>query len=693
MSGNAIRDTFFEECEELLEALVEGLAQMEERPGEVEVVNAVFRAVHSIKGGAGAFGLDRLVGFTHTLETVMDRLREGAARSDETLMALLHRAGDQLSDLVAAARDGSDLEAGTETALLAELEAYTGGAETEEEAEAAFSFEPLALEVAQPFAELPGAPERRLYSIRFTPTRALYDNGHEPLLIFDALAELGSLRVEADLSGLPDFDRFDPSDAVLGWRLWLTSRESETVLHEVFEFVEGLCTLDIAVAEAPPEDAGAEDPAPSPPADPAPEPEHPATAAAAPREPRGPKPTLRVDLDRVDRLINTVGELIINQAMIAQRIEELDLPTVAHLTNELEAYKLLARDIQEGVMAIRAQPVKPLFQRMSRIVREATDATGKKAKLVCVGDSTEVDKTVIERLADPLTHMIRNAIDHGLEAPQERIAAGKPETGMIRLTAAHRSGSVCLEISDDGAGLDRARIRAKAVEKKLIAPGADLTDPEIDSLLFLPGFSTAGQISSLSGRGVGMDVVKNAVQALGGRVSIHSTPGQGTSFTIILPLTLAVMDGFVISVARETMVIPIASILETIRPNPRDIHAVGTDSTVVDVRGAYVPVVDVADSLDLPEPAPRGPGILLLVNTEMQGLTALRVSAIHDQRQVVIKSLESNYAAIPGVSAATILGDGKIALILDPEEVIRLAHGGAPEAGPPPPIRLELRHA
>lgn len=709
MSGNSIRDTFFEECEELLEALVEGLSQMEETPEDKEVVNAVFRAVHSIKGGAGAFALDRLVAFAHSFETVMDMVRDRKLTVDEKLMALFHRSGDQLSDLVSSARDETELDPSAETRLIKELEGYLGESGSEED----FSFDALTLDFDGPTIDIPAGanttPGTRLFTIRFKPDRALYENGHEPLLIFDALAELGDLRVEADVSAIPEFNSFDPTDSVLSWSLWLYTTESETTLHEILEFVEGLCELEISVGEAPPPaevpspvaesaPALASDPAPAPGTDAQATEVKPvapgATSApeASPKESRGPKPTLRVDLDRVDRLINTVGELIINQAMISQRIEELDLPTVAHLTNELEAYKLLARDIQEGVMAIRAQPVKPLFQRMSRIVREASDATGKKAKLVTVGDSTEVDKTVIERLADPLTHMIRNAVDHGLERPEAREAAGKDAVGTIRLSAAHRSGSVFIEISDDGAGLNRERILAKAIEKKLVAPEAELSDPEIDNLLFLPGFSTAGQVSNLSGRGVGMDVVKNAVQALGGRVSINSTPGKGTTFSIILPLTLAVMDGFVISVAKETMVIPIASILETIRPNPRDIHIVGTDSEVVSVRGSYVPIVDVADSLGLEGAVRKGTGILLLVSTEIQGLTALRVTAIHDQRQVVIKSLESNYAAIPGVSAATILGDGKIALILDPEELIKLGHNAAPDLFAQH-TRMELRHA
>ncbi|MBN9887826.1 chemotaxis protein CheA [Salipiger abyssi] len=712
MSNSSIRDTFFEECEELLEALVEGLSAMEENAEDMDVVNAVFRAVHSIKGGAGAFALDRLVNFAHTFETVMDKVRSHELSVDESLMRLFHRSGDQLADLVEAARDEREPNAESEAAILKELDTYLGDADKSDD----FAFDavtldfdagPVPIDLSEP------EPVMRHFDIRFQPTPALYSNGHEPLLLFDALAELGTLSVQANLDRLPEFDAFDPNDAVIDWRLSLETSEDETVLHEVFEFVDALCTLDISVreegdepptsavlpeppAQEPETDAEPASPSLVPPPSSEPKPAAQQSAAqqsAAREEPRGPRPTLRVDLERVDRLINTVGELIINQAMISQRIEELELPAVAHLTNELEAYKLLARDIQEGVMAIRAQPVKPLFQRMSRIVREASEATGKKAKLVTVGDSTEVDKTVIERLADPLTHMVRNAVDHGLESPQKRREAGKDPTGSIRLSASHRSGSVFIEIADDGAGLNRARILEKAIEKGLVAPDAELSEQEVDNLLFLPGFSTAAEVSSLSGRGVGMDVVKNAVSALGGRVSISSVPGSGTTFTIVLPLTLAVMDGFVISIADQTMVIPIASIIETIRPNSKDLHCIGTNGQVISVRGAYVPIVDVARNLGLTrERAPIGTGVLLLVSTEGQGLTALRVGGIHDQRQVVIKSLESNYGAIPGVSAATILGDGKIALILDPDELVKL-NPGAPFLPPAPSPRMELRHA
>lgn len=379
---------------------------------------------------------------------------------------------------------------------------------------------------------------------------------------------------------------------------------------------------------------------------------------------------MRVDLERVDRLINAVGELIINQSVIAQRIEGAAFSTADEVLIDLEDYKLLAREIQEGVMAIRAQPVKPLFQRMSRIAREASEATGKNVQLVTEGDETEVDKTVVERIADPLTHMIRNAIDHGIETPEAREQAGKPETGIIKLSAQHRSGSVLIEISDDGAGLNRSRIREKAIENGIILPDAELSESEIDNLLFAPGFSTAAEVTNLSGRGVGMDVVKTAISALGGRISISSTEGRGSVFSISLPLTLAVMDGMIIMVGEQTMVVPISSILETIRPTAADVSRIGVNGPLLSIRGTYVPVIDLAESLGQPKrELDLTEKVLLVVHTEHLNQCALAVDAIWDQRQVVIKSLEGNYGNIPGVSAATILGDGKIALILDPDAI------------------------
>lgn len=426
------------------------------------------------------------------------------------------------------------------------------------------------------------------------------------------------------------------------------------------------------VEETPP--APFEQPAPAP--TPEVKPDASGSKPAAPKaensktEQRGPNPTLRVDLERVDRLINAVGELIINHSMLAQQIANLDVADVRDVETELEGFKNLARDIQEGVMSIRAQPVKPLFQRMARIVREASSATGKSCKLVTEGENTEVDKTVIERLADPLTHILRNAVDHGIEKPEDREGTNKDRVGEIRLTASHRSGSVCIEVKDDGAGVNRPRVKQIAIEKGLIPENAELTDSEIDNLLFAPGFSTAKEVSNLSGRGVGMDVVKNAVTGLGGRINISSSPGKGSTFTIILPLTLAVMDGMVVSVADQTMVVPITSIVETMRGNDDMINNLGADGTLLSIRGSFVPICDVAGALGLEKKDDQPPGVYLLVETETGQRSALAVDDIHDQRQVVIKSLDGVCGEIAGVAAATILGDGKIAMILDPESIL-----------------------
>ena len=344
------------------------------------------------------------------------------------------------------------------------------------------------------------------------------------------------------------------------------------------------------------------------------------------------------------------------------------------IMSALDELRQLSRDIQESVMAIRAQPVKPLFERMYRIVREAGEASGKTVRLETEGEMTEVDKTVVERLADPLTHMVRNAVDHGLESPEDRVKNGKSEQGRIVLSAGHRSGRVLISISDDGAGINRERVLSIAQEKGLVPEDADLSESEIDNLLFLPGFSTAKEVSNLSGRGVGMDVVKSAIQALGGRIVITSTPGKGSTFSISLPLTLAVLDGMVVDVAGQQMVVPITTIIETLRPTRDTLMELGPDSRVVSVRGTYVPILDVANILGFRPPVEvPTEKVALLVETEDEQRAAFLVDNIHDQRQVVIKSLHENYGEIPGVAAATVFGDGRVALILDPGTLIETA--------------------
>jgi two-component system, chemotaxis family, sensor kinase CheA len=362
--------------------------------------------------------------------------------------------------------------------------------------------------------------------------------------------------------------------------------------------------------------------------------------------------------------------------MLSQSVIENDATGTSAVNMGLDELQQLTREIQDSVMAIRAQPVKPVFQRMSRIVREVADMVGKSIRLVTEGENTEVDKTVIDKLAEPLTHMIRNAVDHGIETPEKRAAAGKNPEGTVKLTAKHRSGRIVIELVDDGAGINRERVRQKAIDNDLIAADSNLTDEEIDNLIFAPGFSTADKISDISGRGVGMDVVKRSIQALGGRISITSRPGHGSTFTMSLPLTLAVLDGMVVTVAGQTLVVPLTAIVETLQPEARNIHSFGANQRLISIRDSFCPLVDVGRILNF-----RGTqanpveGVALLVESEGGGQRALMVDAIQGQRQVVIKSLEANYTHVPGIAAATILGDGRVALILDVDAVVAASRG------------------
>ncbi|MFT4251895.1 MAG: chemotaxis protein CheA, partial [Caulobacter sp.] len=425
----------------------------------------------------------------------------------------------------------------------------------------------------------------------------------------------------------------------------------------------------------------------------APPPAAPAAPAAKSQQIDVPGPgqsVIRVDPERIDRLIDLVGELVINQAMLAQRVGEYGIAPSSNLAMGLDELEQLTREIQDSVMAIRAQPVKSVFQRMPRLVREVASMTGKQARLVMDGENTEVDKTVIERLSDPITHMLRNAIDHGLESPEERKAAGKNPEGVVRLAALHRSGRIVIEVSDDGKGINRERVHSIAIKKGLISPELQLTDEEIDNLIFLPGFSTADKISDVSGRGVGMDVVKRSVQALGGRISITSRPGHGSTFTLSLPLTLAVLDGMVVDVAGETLVVPLAAIVESLRPKPEEVRPLGPVGSVLAVRDSFVPLIDVGLTLGYREASPPPTeGVVLLVEGEDGSRAALVADAIHGQRQVVIKSLEQNYQQVDGVAAATILGDGRVALILDVDAVISLRRREPPRPVEPTLIAAE----
>jgi two-component system chemotaxis sensor kinase CheA len=699
----AIKETFFQECEEQLAELESGLLAMEGGDTDPETINAVFRAVHSIKGGAGAFSLDALIRFAHIFETALDEMRSGRLAPSPEVLKVMLRAADVLADLVRAARDDDPAEHPLAAGLAEELKALGpagGEAQDEDDGFGDFEFKPVAFEEQGPPAPL------AQWLVKFKPRADLYAKANEAGLILRELSRLGEAEIRLDASGIPPLEGLDPEAAYAAWEIDLPGDVPEMVIREVFEFVEGDCELEIerqgeAAAPAPGDfDIAAilaqaqVDAAPIVVADEPPPPETPpvpfvpapaanevaAPAAVADASARKPEAgaTIRVDLDRVDRLIDLVGELVINQAMLAQRVLEAGLARASDVAMGLDELEQLTREIQDSVMAIRAQPVKSVFQRMPRLVREVAAMTGKPVRLVTEGEGTEVDKTVIERLADPLTHMIRNAIDHGLESPEKRAAAGKAAEGVVRLTAAHRSGRIVIEVADDGGGINRERVKGIAVEKGLIAPDAALSDEEIDNLIFLPGFSTAAEVSDISGRGVGMDVVRRSIQALGGRIGITSRPGQGSTFTMSLPLTLAVLDGMVLSAAGQTLVAPITAIVETLQPKAAEVHSLGGSARVISNRGAYVPLIDVGVALGYRrEPLPAADGVALLIEGEGGARAALFVDAIQGQRQVVMKSLEANYQRVPGVAAATILGDGRVALILDIDSIVAGARGAS----------------
>ncbi len=718
-----IRASFFVECEELLEAMQDGLQTLYDGETDAETIAVVFRAVHSIKGGAGAFGLTDLVAFAHTFETALDGVRSGTIAIDNDVLKVFFQGGDVLADHVRAARDDVPLEPAAFAEVLAAIRTLSGeeeGDEVEEE----LDFQPMGLAIDLPDLGDFGGDEPDAvapWRIGFKPAARLYETGNEPLFLFRALRDLGEFTATCDTSAIPTLDTFEPAESYISWAAELTGEQSEEAVREIFDFVDGLCELTIERDEAampafdlPPltEIAGDEEPeafaaAPEmddtvPEATPVDEAPFVEAAAdpkadvvpmkAAPKASEGkqavaPKATVRVDLDRIDRLVNLVGELVINQAMLSQSVIEAGVPPNSPVAAGLDEFLQLTRDIQESVMMIRAQPVKSLFQRMSRIVRESAAAVHKDIRLKTEGEATEIDKTVIELLAEPLMHMIRNSVDHGIETADKRVAAGKPAEGTVVLTASHRSGRVVIEISDDGAGINRERVRSKAIEKGIIAEDQQLTDGEIDMLIFAPGFSTAAEVSNLSGRGVGMDVVKTSIASLGGRITITNTPGEGAIFSISLPLTLAVLDGMVVKVEDETLVVPLTAIVETLTLTREDIRALGPRTQVVKVRDTFVPLLDLGTELGYRDPRADYTGsIVLLITHEDGARTALVVDAIEDQRQVVIKGLHDSYGHVPGVAAATILGDGQIALILDPVDLVQNATGRSRPTAEPLPL-------
>ena len=699
MSPEEIQGIFFAECDESLQAAETGLAACRAATHDNETINAIFRAVHSIKGGAGAFGFEALQGFTHIFETLLSDVRDETVPLSEALIDLMLRALDVLSDHVSAARGDGDAPA--DAALLAELTAAQArnagaagadtGAEIAAPVAAASAASPTP-ETTDPFdldSLLDGladelAPEWQVHVRLHSGAMA---NGSEPILLLRELARLGGRCVAADCSHVPPLDLINGRMGYLGWTFAMPAGVSAEDVCEVFDFIGEDCTIALgegAVMPAPRLEAPVPVPViaptrPSAAAAPvaAVAPEQVAAAGSVPAAPVA-GPSIRIDLVKLDRLIDTVGELVIAQAMLAQRLTNENVTGI----EELGMLETLTRDIQESAMSIRAQPIGSVFSRVPRILRELAATTGKHVRLEVSGESTELDKTVIEKLGEPLTHLIRNAVDHGIESAEERIAAGKSAEGTVNLSAEHRSGRIHIRIADDGKGIDQARVLAKAIEKGIVAPDAQLSREEIDMLIFAPGFSTAETVSNISGRGVGMDVVRQSVKELGGRISIESEPGKGTAFVLTLPLTLAISEGMIINVGDQALVVPLASVVESLRPQAGEVKGLGHGQAMLNVRGRFIPVVPLHGFFGAGrQPKSAADGVLIVIETEAAGKAALLVDGISDQRQFVIKSLETHYRSMEGVAGATILGDGQVALILDVDGLV--ANAVAAGAGIP----------
>lgn len=745
-----ILQIFFQECDEQLQELERGLSALSDGESEHETVNAVFRAVHSIKGGAASFGLDNLVRFAHVFENSLDGLRSGRFAPTHDVVKVFLKAMDVLSDLVNEARGGATVdparvaESHAELADISSTGSPQGAAQagtTEDVIPADFSPVPMDFEpVPADFEPVPfdfdfggeaEAPVATSLIVTFRPHDALYERGDDARNLLIGLADLarecdGEIQTICDRSALPPLADLLPDKSYLSWHVVLPAGVSEDSASAIFDWVSEDCDFSIAregteavvpqepateqpepaegAAVIPPEEDHEARPAAPAPSVPHPVPTHspsptlaaPVLAAPAPAAPdphagtqsaagaaqasaRKPEQaSIRVDLHRIDDLMDLVGELVIAQAAIESLSRRTDAAGQHELVQSISSMQSLTRDIQDAVMAVRAQPVRAVFQRMQRVVREASSMTHKDIVLTLEGEDTEVDRTLVEKLTDPLTHMLRNAVDHGIESPEARIAAGKPAEGQIVLSAEHRSGRILITIKDDGAGINRQRVFETAVKRGVIPADAVLSDDEINNLIFMPGFSTAAQVSNLSGRGVGMDVVKQAIQSLGGRITISSVPGKGTTFGFSLPLTLAILDGMLISASGSTMVIPISSVIETMIVNQSDVYALPDGSNVISIRGDCMPLIPLATVLKLSNsstPDSLDASVILVVENESGARAALIVDEIRDQTQVVIKSIESNYRQIFGVSAATILGDGSVSLILDVSALVASAIG------------------
>ncbi|MGA7799383.1 MAG: chemotaxis protein CheA [Gammaproteobacteria bacterium] len=651
--------TFLEESFEGLDHMEQSLLALGDVPGDSDVVHGIFRAAHSIKGGSATFGFKAVAEFTHLVETLLDQLRSGERTIEQPLVDVLLRSVDVIRGMLEAARAGGEPNLTEAQTLRTELESLLNRS-------------PVV--VAPSTTEVDAGVPPGAWLVRFRPHAHLMQRGNDPVRLLRELASMGKFTATADLSRLPAFHEMDPEQCYIGWDLSLAGPSESRAIMDVFDWVDGDCDIDVRAASC--EDRSTDPVAPGA-ATPAqadatgrPSPERHKTADAG---------SIRVGIDKVDALINMVGELVITQSMLGELgagLDDFDNARADQLRDGLAQLERNTRELQESVMRIRMLPISFAFNRLPRLVHDLSTRLNKKVQLRLSGEQTELDKTVMEKIGDPLVHLVRNALDHGVEDVETRREAGKTPTATVHLNAFHKGGNIVIEISDDGRGLDAGKILDKARERGLVGAQDNPPQEQIFDLIFEPGFSTAASVSDVSGRGVGMDVVRRNIKELGGAVEVSSCAGEGTTFVIRLPLTLAILDGQLVQVTGQTYVVPLVSIVESLQIKPELVNQVAGQSLVYKLRDEYVPMIRLAEVFNL-EPAggADNSGLLVVVEGENQKI-GLMVDDLLSQQQVVIKSLEMNYQRVPGVSGATILGDGTVALILDVGALVNISKGG-----------------
>lgn len=656
-----IRQIFEAECNDGLNVIEAGLLALKAGDNNQETINDIFRGAHSIKGGAATFGYANIADFTHVMETLLDRVRSDELSVTQPLVKVFLESVDCLRDMVECMGGGEYDEVRT-AEVKAELETWLGD-------EPPVTDDAPAPEAAVA-ANAEEASSATIWDIKFKPKHNYLQTGNQPQHIFRALAELGEVTLKPEFDSLPDFAKSKPGEMYLSWTIELKADVEKDEIVAEFDWVENECEIEV-VARPGTEKKKAEKPIPPP--EPEPEQEQSAASGTAQsgRNAKKESGSIRVEIDKIDKLLNLVGEMVINQSMLNQFSSSNRKGEVggssADLDQGLASLERTTRELQEAVMNIRMLPVSTTFNRFPRLVYDLSAKLGKEVDLNITGETTELDKTVLEKIADPLSHLIRNSLDHGIESPDVRLASGKSRTGTVSLSASHEGGNVIIRVSDDGGGLNGEKIYNKALERGLISESDTLSEQQINNLIFQPGFSTAEQVTDVSGRGVGMDVVRSNIEDIGGRVEVYSNPGKGSTFQITLPLTLAVLDGQLVKVGEQVFVVPLLSIVETVQVDPEKINVVSGSAPLYRLRGEVIPIVDMRSLYRIKgeESLKSYEGKELVIVDIDRHYIGLVVDALLDQHQVVIKSLETNYMKMPGILGATILGDGTVSLIVD----------------------------